>query len=121
MRRRSTNVRLIAMGTVILGGCGPNVPSDRYVYHSNTECVRDWGDTNCDRSAASHGGGGGSYFYGPRYDSSVRLPSGQTVWTGNAQQHALHPASGKVLGQNSVAVSRGGFGSLSRSFGSIGS
>jgi uncharacterized protein YgiB involved in biofilm formation len=126
MRRRSANVQLIAMGTVILGGCSPDVPDDRYVYANHSECVKDWGDANCEHSTVAHGsggswgggggGGGGFYCYGPRYNTSVRLPSGESVWTGSGERLAVHPTTGKVLGLHTAAVSRGGFGSFARSF-----
>ena len=121
MSRRSKHVQLLAMGTVILGGCSPDLPTDRYVYNSHPECVRDWGDENCQHSSGSgHGGGGwfggSSYSYGPRYNSQARLLSGQTVWTGTADMPAIEPKSGRLLGSNSVKASRGGFGSFARSF-----
>src|SRR5262245_15611113 len=117
MQRRSANVRLLVMGTVILGGCSPDLPTDRYVYASHDECVKDWGDHNCEHSnvPTSGGIGGGYYCYGPRYNSSVRLPSGETVWSGSRDKLAVHPTTGKLLGLNSAQVSRGGFGSFGRS------
>lgn len=115
MRRRSINVQLFAMGTVILGGCSPDLPTDRYVYASHNECVKDWGESNCEHSTVTHSGVGGHYCYGPRYNTSVRLPSGETVWSGNSQRLAVHPTTGKLLGLNEVQVSRGGFGSFARS------
>ncbi len=119
MRRRSANMQLIAMGTVILGGCSPDIPTDRYVYANHNECVKDWGDSNCEHSGVSHSGGGygggGYYCYGPRYKSSVRLPTGETVWSGSADRLAVHPTTGKVLGLNTAPVSRGGFGSFAHS------
>jgi hypothetical protein len=121
MSRRSKHIQLLAMGTVILGGCAPDLPADRYVYNSHPECVRDWGDENCQHSPGSGHGGGGGWFgggdrcYGPRYNTQARLPSGQTVWTGNADAPAIEPKSGRLLGSNSIKVSRGGFGSFARS------
>ena len=120
MPRRSTNVQLIALGTVILSGCGPDLPKDRYVYSEHGACVNDWGEENCEHSPGSHSGYGGHYCYGPRYNSSVWLPNGQSVWTGNASTPAVHPTTGQRLGASAVHVARGGFGSFGRSFSSFG-
>lgn len=115
--RKSAHIRLVVLGTLTLGACGePQDPavSSRYVYGMYTDCVHDWGEQNCrDRSSPSSGL---SHFYGPYYGTHVDLPSGQSVFTGNRDQLAIHPTTGQKLGSSSLSVSRGGFGSFFRGF-----
>ena len=50
--RRSRQIQLVTLGSVILGGCSDaDLPKDRYAYKARAECVQDWGDVNCARSA----------------------------------------------------------------------
>jgi hypothetical protein len=116
--RKSSHVRLVVLGTLTLAACGeaqdPAV-SSRYVYPMYTDCVHDWGEQNCrDRSSSSSGY---VHYYGPFYDSYVNLPSGQSVYAGSKERPAVHPGTGETLGSKSLSVSRGGFGSIARSFG----
>jgi hypothetical protein len=113
--RRSRNVRLIAMGTVILGGCSPSLPEDRYVYFDKSACVEDWGGANCEQSNRSHGAGG-TYYYGPRYNARIRLPSGEDIETGSPERAMVNPRTGNTLGYRAAPVARGGFGSFGRAF-----
>lgn len=123
--RRSSHVQLVALGTVLIGACSDqDIPKDRYVYKAQQECVRDWGDKNCQSSPGSaSGGGGGHYFFGPRFNSIVETPSGKHVWSGTAERPAIHPLTGQSLGSKAVNVStpRGGFGSSAHAFSSSGS
>ncbi len=117
--RRSSQVQLVALGTVLLGACSDhNVPKDRYVYKARPECVQDWGDTNCQPAAG--GAGGSGYFYGPHFNAMAETPSGKHVWTGTPSQPAIHPLTGQPMGGKAVNVARGGFGSFARSFSSGG-
>jgi hypothetical protein len=122
--RRSSHVQLVALGTVLIGACSDqDIPKDRYVYKAQQECVRDWGDKNCQPSSGSASGGGGHYFFGPPFNAIVETPSGKHVWSGTAERPAIHPLTGESLGSRAVNVStpRSGFGNSAHLFGSIGS
>lgn len=112
--RRSRRVGLAFLGTVALSGCGPDCgEAERFTYRSKTACVDDWGAENCtDTDPAAHCARG--HWYGPRYTTYARLPSGEHVWTGTRQHPGIHPITGKSLGPRAIA--RGGFGSTSRGF-----
>ena len=121
--RRSSQVQLVALGTVLIGACSDqNIPKDRYVYKARPECVQDWGETNCQPSSGGTSGGGHGYVFGPRFNSIVETPSGKHVWSGTAERPAVHPLTGDYLGSKSVNVStpRGGFGSSAHAFSSSG-
>lgn len=112
--RRSRRVGLAFLGTVTLVGCSPDCDDpQRFNYRSRTVCVDDWGVENCtEPGPAEHCARG--HWYGPRYSSYVRLPSGERAWTGTRATPGIDPISGKRLGQQAIA--RGGFGSTSRRF-----
>lgn len=121
--RRSSNVQLVVLGTVLIGACSDqNIPKDRYVYKARPDCVQDWGETNCEQSPPRSGGGMG-YFFGPRFNQIVETPGGRYVWSGTADRPAVNPVSGQTMGSKSVNISspRGGFGSSARASGSSGS
>lgn len=116
--RRSSQVQLVVLGTVLIGACSDeNIPKDRYVYRAHQECVQDWGETNCEHAPA------GGYCYGPRFNTIVQTPGNRYLWSGTADRPAINPVSGQAMGSKSVNVasSRGGFGSSSRSLSSSGS
>lgn len=125
--RRSSRVQLVALGTVLLGGCsGDEVPDNRFVYTSWPACVTEWGETNCSSSGYFSSGGNS---YGPRYGTWVNLPTGERIWSGTPNTPSFHPQTGKHLGAGALtvsrgasgsSVSRGGFGSSGRSFSSGG-
>lgn len=122
MRRRTKNIQLIALGTVVLTGCDPDLPDSRYIYENHDECIQDWGEKNCEHGPESHFfWSGGGYCYGPYYNTQVNLPSGERVWSGRPGILTKHPYSNRLLGATSVNVQRGGFGSSSRRFFSLGS
>jgi uncharacterized protein YgiB involved in biofilm formation len=105
-RKRSAAITLVLAGTI--SGCGEPVPQQD-VYQSLADCQRDWGDPQqCepvrDNRYAS------SYFYGPPYYGSA-LTDGRP----RPSRHAMD-----AVRSTSKSVSRGGFGSSSRSF-SVGS
>jgi hypothetical protein len=134
--KRSRQIQLVTLGTVILGGCSDaDVPSDRYAYKARPECVQDWGEDNCARTSTGGGshffGSSGGYFYGPRFNSIVGMPDGRHIWSGNASLPAVNPRTGQHMAgavntsaprsagsSGSAASSRGGFGSTGSSFSS---
>ena len=117
MRRRTKNIQLFTMGSVILTGCAPDAPDDRFVYKQHRECVADWGEQNCPPVPVQGTGFGSSqYFYGPHYQRFINLPSGHSVWTGTATAPTRSPVDGHSLGARAVPVSRGGFGSSALRF-----
>ena len=109
--KRSSRVRLVALGTVILGACHDEyVPGDRYVYQSRQGCVQEWGETNCQSSSRD----GSGYYYGPRFNWIAPMPSGVSVPTGNPDRPAINPSTGRPM-SGAVNISRGGFGSTGSS------
>jgi uncharacterized protein YgiB involved in biofilm formation len=125
--KRSSQVQLVALGTVLIGACSDdNLPKDRYVYKAQQECVQDWGETNCERPPRAGAGAGalaGAYFFGPRFNSIVETPGGKYVWSGTPDRPAINPLSGNYMGSKAVnaATPRGGFGSSARAAGTSGS
>jgi hypothetical protein len=125
--RRSSRVQLVALGTVIVGGCSDDVPLSRFVYPTQQACVTEWGEKNCSTSGAGASGVGS---VGPRYGTWVNLPTGEKIWSGTPNTPSFHPQTGKHLGAGALSVSRagaaggsasrGGFGSIGRSFSSGG-
>lgn len=110
-RKRSAAITLVLAGAI--SGCGEPVPQ-RDVYQSLNDCRRDWGEPQqCepvrDNRYAS------SYYYGPSYYGSAR-----TDGTPKASRHAMDAVRAPGAASASSA-SRGGFGSVARSFSSVGS
>jgi hypothetical protein len=129
--KRSRQIQLVTLGTVILGGCSDPVPTDRYAYKARPECVLDWGEDNCPRTPTGTGSG---YYLGPRFNSVVGMPDGRHIWSGNADMPAIHPRTGQhmqsavnvsaprsISSGSSASSSRGGFGSTGGSMSSSGS
>ncbi len=116
--RRSRQIQLVTLGSVILGGCSDaDLPKDRYAYKARAECVQDWGDVNCARSASS-----GGYFHGPGFNSVVAMPDGRHIWSGNASMPAVNPRTGQQMhSAANVSAARGGFGHTGSSIRSSGS
>lgn len=107
--RRSSRVQLVALGTVIVGGCsGGDVPDNRFSYVNRPACVTEWGEKNCSSSGYFSSGGVG---LGPRYGSWVNLPTGEKIWSGTPKTPSFHPQTGKHLGAGALSVSRSGGGS----------
>ncbi len=121
-RKRARQIQLVTLGTIVLGGCSDaDIPKDRYAYKTQTECVQDWGDKNC-QSSGSHGGGSGGYFLGPHFNSIVQTPSGKHIWSGTAEMPAVNPNTGmQMRGAVNVSAARGGFGHSGSAFSSFGS
>ena len=111
--RRSSSVKLVALGTVLLGGCSDDLPDNRFIYSTPQACVREWGEANCQ----SRSSGGTSIGLGPRYGSWVNLPTGEKIYSGTPNSPSFHPQTGKHLGMASMPT-RGGFGSSGHSFSS---
>ncbi|MSQ52320.1 MAG: hypothetical protein EXR28_10555 [Betaproteobacteria bacterium] len=111
--RRSSRVQLVALGTVIVGGCsGNDVPDNRFAYPNRPACVTEWGEKNCSSSGYFSSGGVG---LGPRYGSWVNLPTGEKIWSGTPRTPSFHPQTGKHLGAGALSVSRGGSGGVGTS------
>lgn len=118
--RRSSRVQLVALGTVVVGGCsGDDIPANRYVYANRPACVTEWGERNCEAGPSS---GGTSVGVGPRYGTWVNLPSGEKIYSGTPQMPSFHPQTGKHLGAGAMSMARAGSGgSVARGgFGSSG-
>jgi uncharacterized protein YgiB involved in biofilm formation len=115
--KRSRNIQLVTLGTVILGACSDaDIPKDRYAYKSHPECIADWGERNCERTPGASAGG---YSYGPRFNTIVETPSGKHIWSGNADVPAVNPNTGNQMrGAVNVSAARGGFGRTGSSIGS---
>jgi hypothetical protein len=119
--RRSRQIQLVTLGSVILGGCADaDLPKDRYAYKARTECVQDWGDVNCARTPTGSSGSG--YYWGPRFNSVVPMPDGRHIWSGNAEMPAVNPRTGQQMhSAANVSAARGGFGRTGSSISSGGS
>ncbi len=119
IRKRSRQIQLVTLGTVILSGCSDaDIPKDRYAYAARPACVQDWGETNCARTPSA----GGGYFYGPHFNSVVPMPDGRHIWSGNASMPAVNPRTGQQMhSAANVSAARGGFGHTGSSISSSGS
>jgi uncharacterized protein YgiB involved in biofilm formation len=119
--RRSRQIQLVTLGTVVLGACSDaDLPKDRYAYKARTECVQDWGETNCERAPSSPGSSG--YFYGPHFNSIVAMPDGHHIWSGNSSMPAINPRTGQQMhSAANVSAARGGFGHTGGAIASSGS
>ena len=105
--KKSSRVTLVLIGLAALGGCGGQRQD---VYASRKDCLADWGNKpeDCKPSAdPKHAGMG--YFVGPLIASSL-WGRGFSGWSGDS-------ASGGSSSTSRSSVSRGGFGSSSRSSG----
>jgi hypothetical protein len=140
--KRSARVRLVLLGSAVgLYACD-NGSHDlfRQRYNSLEECRRDWkdpddckpvGGAGASGGSGSWGGSGGTgvsgnggYYYGPRYYWDPRSggpvevrPDGSTRSLGNAHSSGEGVHFGGVR-MGAGFVSRGGFGSSARAFGS---
>ena len=130
-----------AVGVLAIGGAmlasGPEQPLARDQYASLEDCQADWGGDAgiCDQSgnpagqtssttSSSHtstgssfasGTGGRSYWYGPMYSPGDRDGAIRQAWSGKGVSSNFTPGN-RSIGR--TLVTRGGFGSSSRSFSS---
>ena len=107
--RRSSRVTLVLIGLAGLAGCGED-DARRDVYRTREDCLADWGNRpqDCTPSTdAKHKGLG--YFIGPTYP--FRSTGSGMGWTDASSDSG---SSRRSIGSS---VSRGGFGSSSRSSG----
>ena len=107
--RKSTRVTLVLIGLTTLAGCGGEQRRD--VYRSREDCLADWGNKPEDCSPATekrHAGTG--FWYGPMY---AHRPGGS--WFGRGAAGSSSRSIGSSSTSRSSSVSRGGFGSSSRS------
>ena len=107
---------LVLIGLAALGGCGGQRQD---VYASRDDCLADWGNKpeDCKPSTnPKHSGMG--YFVGPLVAHSL-WGRGLTSWgdssSGSSSSSSFRSSSSSSSGSRSV--SRGGFGSSSRSSG----
>lgn len=82
--KRSMQVSLVLLGTMALFGCSK---SDTYQYANKDDCVKDWGETECENNGSYNSRTGGYFFYA------------------NSRRYSSMKA------KNAVSVQRGGFGS----------
>ena len=119
IRKSSSQVTLVLIGVAALGGCGQETRQD--VYATREDCLADWGNKPEDCKPSSdpkHAGRG--YYLGPM----VAIPGffGRSMgWSGEGSG-ASGSRSSRSIGSSSSSsrsssVSRGGFGSSSRSSG----
>jgi uncharacterized protein YgiB involved in biofilm formation len=104
-RKRSAAITLLLAGT--MSGCSEPVPQQD-VYKSLADCQRDWGDPRQCQSVRDNRYAP-SYYYGPPHYGSSDTRGGPRP-SANAMDAV----------KTSKPVSRGGFGSSSRSFSSFG-
>jgi uncharacterized protein YgiB involved in biofilm formation len=110
--RRSSRVTLVLVGLAGLAGCGGD-DARRDVYRTREDCLADWGNRPQDCTPSTdqkhHGLG---YFMGPAYP--VRSAGSGMGWSDSSSDGGGGSGSRRSLGSS---VSRGGFGSSSRSSG----
>lgn len=114
--RKSSRVSLVLIGLAALGGCSEQRQD---VYATKEDCLADWGNKpeDCKPSAnPKHSGLG--YFVGPLYAASLfrGLGAGSGAW-GDSSGGSSSTRSFGSSSSRSSSVSRGGFGSSSRSSG----
>ena len=112
MRKSSTRVSLVLIGIATLAGCGED-DTRRDVYKTREDCLADWNNKPQDCTPATearHSGSG--YWYGPAY--GYHSGGSDSTWTRNATgNRAIGSSSSSAPGRSSIT--RGGFGSSSRS------
>ena len=109
IRKSSGRVTLVLIGVAALGGCGEEKRQD--VYASQQDCLADWGNKpeDCKPSTdPKHAGRG--YFMGPLVAVPGMFGRGFSSWGDSS-------GSSSSGSRSSSSVSRGGFGSSSRSSG----
>jgi len=123
-----------AVGALVIGGGvmlgGSDEPYVRDQYASQEDCQADWGgdagicEQVADRgtspsghstSSSFHSSGTRTVWYGPSYPMNNRTGALQQAWSGKATPAGFVPGN-RSIGRSTV--SRGGFGSSSRSFSS---
>jgi uncharacterized protein YgiB involved in biofilm formation len=116
IRKSSSSVTLVLIGVAALGGCGQEKRQD--VYATREDCLADWGNKPEDCKPSSdpkHAGRG--YFMGPL----VAVPGffGRSMgWSDSGTSRSSRSiGSSSSSSRSSSSVSRGGFGSSSRSSG----
>lgn len=118
--KKSSRVTLVLIGLAALGGCGGQRQD---VYASRDDCLADWGNKpeDCKPSTnPKHAGMG--YFVGPLVAHSL-WGRGFSSWGGDSSgassssRSSFRGSSSSSSSSRSSSVSRGGFGSSSRSSG----
>lgn len=114
-RRTARQISLVLIGTSQLVSCSrqPDGPAMQDRYASLEDCAADWGrPEECEARPAQGAGyvGHPGYFYGPSYFRGDRPGYSNRSLTSEPARSGARTAS----------VSRGGFGSLGRSFGAGG-
>ena len=115
--KRSSRVTLVLIGLAALGGCGGQKQD---VYATREDCLADWGNKpeDCKPSTnPKHAGLG--YFVGPLVAHSL-WGRGFSGWGGDSasgSRSSFRSGSSSSSSRSSSSVSRGGFGSSSRSSG----
>ena len=110
-RKRSAAITLLLAGTI--SGCGEPVPQQD-VYQSLGDCQRDWGDPQQCQPVRDNRYAP-SYWYGPSY-YGASYPDGRP----KPNRNAMDAVKSSQPVRSSGSVSRGGFGSSSRSYSSYG-
>ena len=110
--RKSSRVSLVLIGLTALAGCGED-DTRRDVYRTREDCLADWSNRpqDCTPSTENKHRGLG-YFIGPAY--AFRSHGSGLGWTDGAGGSGARSSSRSI---GSSSVSRGGFGSSSRSSG----
>ena len=114
--KKSSRITLVLIGLATLGGCGGQKQD---VYATREDCLADWGKKpeDCKPSAdPKHAGLG--YFVGPLVAHSLwGRGFGGGIGDGASGSRSSFRSGTSSSGSRSSSVSRGGFGSSSRSSG----
>jgi hypothetical protein len=115
--RKSSRVSLVLIGLAALGGCSE---SRKDVYATKEDCLADWGNKPADCTPSTdkrHAGLG--YFVGPAYAYNMFRGlgggGGGGGWGDSSGGSSSSRSFSSSSSSGSRSVSRGGFGSSSRS------
>lgn len=79
----SLKVSLVLVGTAGLTGCGDSDTGTRYEYANRTDCVKDWGETECPPQSRNGGHGGSYIFYrAGGYNNNYKATHAKSVTRG---------------------------------------
>lgn len=126
-RSRRIALTLMASACILATGCNSEQKTQRNVYASKEDCVKDWNSDECESKQTSSG----SRYYGPHYfysggrpwyfprgqDAPVETRPSQGAYTMSPGQRSSHALSSFA----SAKTSRGGFGHSSSFHGGSGS
>lgn len=77
--KRSSQVSLVLLGTLAAVGCSK---TDTYQYADKQDCVKDWGETECEQKGETRRGGGFFFYAAAARYGAKQARHAQTVKRG---------------------------------------